>query len=372
MSVRSALVVDDSRSARFALRKYLEAHDYQVEAVESAALALDYLRRHRPEVIFLDHIMPGTDGFETLRSIKSDPLTVNIPVVICSSNEGLEFTAQARARGAADVLQKPPSPQQLVAVLGNLRQLPAAPAEGAPQRLDSAVTAPATADRAPEPMQTPLPARVPERVLLDALHGGLAQGGAEPPAAVDTAAAEPPLAPVSAWAVPARAEPPVTGEPAPTPGPAADESASMPEAVSLDTLREIYEARLYRITHDLYAQLGDIRASIALIQAAQAQPVAAAPPPNAADIGALIQGLQQTEHRVARLEQELLARVDQLRLQLETGLQLQSQRMDQLAEAARAVAADEAQAVAERTVMSAASSMSDRLAESILKALGRA
>lgn len=120
---RSALVVDDSKSARFALQRYLERYAFNVDTAESADSAYTYLRSHRPEVIFLDHVMPGVDGFDVLRSIKSDPRTNDIPVVICSSNEGDAFTQEARFKGAADVLPKPPSPQQLARVLGTLDKM---------------------------------------------------------------------------------------------------------------------------------------------------------------------------------------------------------------------------------------------------------
>ena len=123
MGIRSALVVDDSKSARFALRRYLENHSYTVDTAESAETAFNYLKDHHPEVIFLDHVMPGVDGFDVLNSIKNDPRTIDIPVVICSSNEGDAFTQEARFKGAADVLPKPPSPQQLAKVLGSLERI---------------------------------------------------------------------------------------------------------------------------------------------------------------------------------------------------------------------------------------------------------
>lgn len=123
MGIRSALVIDDSKSARFALRRYLENHSYSVDTAESAETAFNYLKDHHPEVIFLDHVMPGVDGFDVLNSIKNDPRTIDIPVVICSSNEGDAFTQEARFKGAADVLPKPPSPQQLAKVLGSLERI---------------------------------------------------------------------------------------------------------------------------------------------------------------------------------------------------------------------------------------------------------
>ncbi|MEQ1438423.1 response regulator [Fontimonas sp. SYSU GA230001] len=120
MTQRTALVVDDSRSARFALRKHLESHAFKVETAESASAAYQWLTTQTPDMIFLDHVMPGEDGFAALRHLKADPHTAAIPVIICSSNEGSAFVAEARGQGAADVLQKPPTPEQLQRVLDQI------------------------------------------------------------------------------------------------------------------------------------------------------------------------------------------------------------------------------------------------------------
>jgi CheY-like chemotaxis protein len=160
MAARSAFVIDDSKSARFALRRYLENMHYVVETAESAETAFNYLKDHHPDVIFLDHVMPGVDGFDVLNSIKSDPKTIDIPVVICSSNEGEAFTQEARFKGAADVLSKPPSPQALARVLGSLEKVagarvpagaqpvPARPTPAAPATPPAASATPASAPAA--------------------------------------------------------------------------------------------------------------------------------------------------------------------------------------------------------------------------------
>lgn len=132
MSQRTALVVDDSRSARFALRKYLEHHAFKVDTAESARAAYHWLESQTPDLIFLDHVMPGEDGFEALRHLKADPRTAAIPVVICSSNEGGTFVAEARSQGAADVLQKPPSPEQIKRVLQQVEESIAAHEDNEP------------------------------------------------------------------------------------------------------------------------------------------------------------------------------------------------------------------------------------------------
>ncbi|MGH8631193.1 MAG: response regulator, partial [Burkholderiales bacterium] len=140
-ATKTALIVDDSRSARFALRRCLEHHAYHVETAESAEEAFRLLQTQQPQVIFLDHVMPGTDGFTALQHIKQNPQTGSIPVVICSSNEGDAFTAEARSKGAVDVLQKPPSPEQLTRVLENLHTLSAQLRQ---QQPDSAAAPPPT------------------------------------------------------------------------------------------------------------------------------------------------------------------------------------------------------------------------------------
>jgi DNA-binding response OmpR family regulator len=125
VSQKAALVIDDSKSIRFAMRKLLEAQSYTVALAETAEIGLEQLKTVRPDVIFLDHLLPGISGFEVLRKIKSDAKTVTIPVVICSSQEGEEFVTMVRSRGALDVLHKPPNADLIKAVLDRLEKVAA-------------------------------------------------------------------------------------------------------------------------------------------------------------------------------------------------------------------------------------------------------
>jgi CheY-like chemotaxis protein len=106
MSVKRALVVDDSRSARAFLTRILERHELQVDAAESAEQAIEYLKRQSPDVIFMDHLMPGMDGFQAVQAIKNDPRTSSIPILMYTSQEGELYLSQARALGAAGVIPK--------------------------------------------------------------------------------------------------------------------------------------------------------------------------------------------------------------------------------------------------------------------------
>jgi CheY-like chemotaxis protein len=110
---KRALVVDDSRSARLVLTRMLEKHGLLVDAVESASQALDFLSCNRPDVIFMDHMMPGMDGFEAIKAIKSNPATATIPVMMYTSKGGDLYVGQARALGAVGVLPKTVAPVEL-------------------------------------------------------------------------------------------------------------------------------------------------------------------------------------------------------------------------------------------------------------------
>ena len=103
---KRALIVDDSRSARVILSRMLEQQGMIVDTAESAEQALEYLGHHRPDVIFMDHMMPGMDGFEAVQTIKANPQTGMIPLMMYTSQEGELYVSQARALGAVGVLPK--------------------------------------------------------------------------------------------------------------------------------------------------------------------------------------------------------------------------------------------------------------------------
>ena len=81
MQIKLALVVDDSKSARFSLKKLLQKQGIETDFAESAGDALNYLESRRPDVIFMDHLMPGMDGFQAVQAIKSNPQTATIPIM---------------------------------------------------------------------------------------------------------------------------------------------------------------------------------------------------------------------------------------------------------------------------------------------------
>jgi CheY-like chemotaxis protein len=153
MAARRALVVDDSRSARAFLTRILERYELAVDGVDSAEQALNYLAQQRPDVIFMDHLMPGMDGFQALTAIKNNPRTATIPIMMYTSQEGELYLSQARALGAIGVLPKQIKHADLSKALDQLKLLgePKVASAGAVAVKETAATAapPLPTDNAP-------------------------------------------------------------------------------------------------------------------------------------------------------------------------------------------------------------------------------
>jgi CheY-like chemotaxis protein len=126
VSEKRALIVDDSKSARVVLSRMLQKYDLAVDTSDSAEQALEYLKAHRPDVIFMDHLMPGMDGLAAVQAIRSNPDTSTIPIMMYTSQEGELYLGQARALGATGVLPKRIGSSEVSRILQDL-QLVAAP-----------------------------------------------------------------------------------------------------------------------------------------------------------------------------------------------------------------------------------------------------
>ena len=120
MTHRLALVVDDSSTARITLKRMLEKQNIDADTVDSAQKAIDYLVEKTPNVIFMDHMMPGMDGLQAVEIIKNNPATATIPIMMYTSKEGDLYVSQARALGAVGILPKKVEPAELYQVLNKL------------------------------------------------------------------------------------------------------------------------------------------------------------------------------------------------------------------------------------------------------------
>ena len=113
------LIVDDDAAFRALLRTTFEQVDIEVEEAESSSAALAAIGDGRPQVIVLDVRMPGMTGLELCRTLKDDPETAGIAVVLLTGSEG-GTPEQAAEAGADALMRKPFSPLELLAVVERL------------------------------------------------------------------------------------------------------------------------------------------------------------------------------------------------------------------------------------------------------------
>jgi response regulator RpfG family c-di-GMP phosphodiesterase len=110
------LVVDDDAGLKALLRTTFEIFDLELDEADSAAMAAQCISVQRPDVIVLDVRMPGTDGLEYCATLKSDPRTKDIPVVLLTGSD----LAEIHGSSADAVLRKPFSPLELLSVVERL------------------------------------------------------------------------------------------------------------------------------------------------------------------------------------------------------------------------------------------------------------
>ena len=103
------LVVDDEPTNRAVLVELLQG-EYTVLEATNGADALALARESTPDIILLDVLMPGMDGFEVCRRLKSDESTRDVPVIFVTSLDDYGDEAQGLALGAADYITKPVQP----------------------------------------------------------------------------------------------------------------------------------------------------------------------------------------------------------------------------------------------------------------------
>ncbi|MEO8779457.1 MAG: response regulator [Rhodanobacter sp.] len=116
------LVVDDSPTIRAVLGKMLNQDGHIVLKAGDGEAAIELARMEQPDLIFLDIVMPGMNGFSVLRALRHDPLTRSIPIVMISGN--LQATEQFYVQrfGADDFMKKPFGRSEVFARLQHLTQ----------------------------------------------------------------------------------------------------------------------------------------------------------------------------------------------------------------------------------------------------------
>ncbi len=111
------LLVEDEKNIILGVRTCLDAVGYEVEIAENGEIALEAVRRRKPDLILLDLVIPKFDGYEVLESLKNNPGTGEIPVVVLTAKAGEEDRQKAMELGADAYMTKPFRPQELWDIL---------------------------------------------------------------------------------------------------------------------------------------------------------------------------------------------------------------------------------------------------------------
>lgn len=117
MPQRLVLLVDDDEDNRVILQAILEHAGLAALAAADGTEALEKARKHRPALILMDLMMPGMDGWETTRLLKSHPATADIPVIAFTADDDPTTPQRLREGGFCAYLRKPYPPRQMLAAV---------------------------------------------------------------------------------------------------------------------------------------------------------------------------------------------------------------------------------------------------------------
>jgi twitching motility two-component system response regulator PilH len=108
------LIVDDSPTELHVMQKALERHGYEIACADNGAEGIRKAKEMRPDLIFMDVVMPGINGFQATRTLANDPDTASIPIVMVTTKGQETDRIWGLRQGAVDYLVKPVSPALLV------------------------------------------------------------------------------------------------------------------------------------------------------------------------------------------------------------------------------------------------------------------
>lgn len=120
MTIRDILVVDDSKTELVYLSNILIQNGYLVRTAMSAEQAMEKLAQGIPDLILLDVIMPGMNGFQLTRRLKHQPAYANIPIIMCTSKDQPTDKFWGIRQGAVAYLVKPVAAEALLSEIMSL------------------------------------------------------------------------------------------------------------------------------------------------------------------------------------------------------------------------------------------------------------
>ena len=120
MAIKNILVVDDSPTDRKYLTDLLSKQGYKVATAESAEEALAKVKQLNPELVLMDVVMPGQNGYQATRTLSKDEATKHIPIIICTTKGQETDKVWGMRQGARDYIVKPVNQADLLAKISAL------------------------------------------------------------------------------------------------------------------------------------------------------------------------------------------------------------------------------------------------------------
>lgn len=120
MTIQKVLVIDDSKTELMALSDILHKQGMHVRTAENGEEAMKRLAEEKPDLILMDVVMPGQNGFQLTRSISRDPLYADVPIIMCTSKNQETDRVWGMRQGARGYITKPVDAAELQAKIAAL------------------------------------------------------------------------------------------------------------------------------------------------------------------------------------------------------------------------------------------------------------
>lgn len=115
MAIKNILLVDDSKTELHHLTDLLEKRGFTIRTAENGEEAMRRLGEETPDLILMDVVMPGQNGFQLTRAITRDTRFANVPVIMCTSKNQETDKVWGMRQGARDYIVKPVDAEELIA-----------------------------------------------------------------------------------------------------------------------------------------------------------------------------------------------------------------------------------------------------------------
>ena len=115
MPIQKVLVVDDSKTELMFMTDLRQKNGFSVKTAENAEDAFRRLAEEKPDLILMDVVMPGQNGFQLTRAITRDPLYADVPIIMCTSKNQETDRVWGMRQGASDYITKPVNADELMA-----------------------------------------------------------------------------------------------------------------------------------------------------------------------------------------------------------------------------------------------------------------